>query len=389
MNILLTIHHYLNPNAGAEGVTMQLAEAYRRLGHHVDLFAYDHLPPKLPDSMKKVLFPYFVNKALRNAAEPYDIVDSSSGDAWIWATAARGRRRRRTTLVSRSHGLEHLVHEVLLERSRAGQHRLSWKYPIYHGGFRLWEVAQSFRKADGAVFLNRAEQQFGTSRFGMSASAVIGNGLPSYWLGRPIGDTPLPPEAQIGIAVVGRYDPLKGVLDAAAALTELMRNHRNVRVSFYGTQCDESKVLADYPAELRDRLTVVPRYKREELPEWLTKEHIYLFPTYKEGFPGTLLEAMACGLAPVTTKVPGPSDIVVDGQNGFLVPPADAPALVRAMERLIADRDLLARIRKEANRTVQQYGWDDVARRTLAYYERCRAGKLGGKLREGHGAAEM
>ncbi|MFC5701768.1 glycosyltransferase family 4 protein [Cohnella faecalis] len=375
MKILLTIHHYLNPNAGAEGVTMQLAEAYRRLGHEAELFAYDHLPKKLPFHAKRLLFPYFVSRALRSAAAAYDIVDASSGDAWVWATAGGRGRRKGPTLVARSHGLEHLVHEVLVQRAKDGQHRLSWKYPIYHGGFRLWEVAQSFRKADGAVFLNQAEQSYGRDKFGMNFTAVIGNGIPAYLIGREIAQTPLEADSNVAIAVVGRYGTLKGSLDAAKALAPLMRSRANVTVTFLGTQCEASKVHEDYPAELHARIRVIPRYKHEELPELLKGHHIKLFATVKEGFGMALVEAMACGLAPVTTKIPGPSDIVTDGHDGFLLAPGDADGMYRALDKLVSDRPLLNRIRTEAYRTAQRYGWDDIARRTLAYYEECRDNK--------------
>jgi glycosyltransferase involved in cell wall biosynthesis len=65
-----------------------------------------------------------------------------------------------------------------------------------------------------------------------------------------------------------------------------------------------------------------------------------VLPSYREGMPRTVLEAMAVGRAIVTTDAPGCRDTVVEGENGFLVPPRDAGALADAMRQFIVDPGL-------------------------------------------------
>jgi glycosyltransferase involved in cell wall biosynthesis len=67
---------------------------------------------------------------------------------------------------------------------------------------------------------------------------------------------------------------------------------------------------------------------------------VYVLPSYREGTPRTVLEAMAMGRAIVTTDAPGCSETVVDGDNGFLVPVQDAEALAQAMRRFIEEPSL-------------------------------------------------
>jgi glycosyltransferase involved in cell wall biosynthesis len=67
---------------------------------------------------------------------------------------------------------------------------------------------------------------------------------------------------------------------------------------------------------------------------------VYVLPSYREGMPRTVLEAMATGRAIVTTDVPGCRETVVEGENGFLVPPRDAGALADAMRRFIVQPEL-------------------------------------------------
>jgi glycosyltransferase involved in cell wall biosynthesis len=68
---------------------------------------------------------------------------------------------------------------------------------------------------------------------------------------------------------------------------------------------------------------------------------VYVLPSYREGTPRTVLEAMAVGRAIVTTDAPGCRETVIDGENGFLVPIGDAVALAGAMIRLLENPDVI------------------------------------------------
>ena len=71
---------------------------------------------------------------------------------------------------------------------------------------------------------------------------------------------------------------------------------------------------------------------------------VYVLPSYREGTPRTVLEAMAMGRAVITTDAPGCRETVVDGDNGFLVPVQSVDALTEAMARFIKDPTLAARM---------------------------------------------
>jgi glycosyltransferase involved in cell wall biosynthesis len=80
------------------------------------------------------------------------------------------------------------------------------------------------------------------------------------------------------------------------------------------------------------------------MPATLREAHIVCLPSYREGFSKTLLEAAATGLPIVTSDAPGCRDAVLAGESALLVPPRDATALAEALERLIADPELRARM---------------------------------------------
>lgn len=71
---------------------------------------------------------------------------------------------------------------------------------------------------------------------------------------------------------------------------------------------------------------------------------VYVLPSYREGTPRTVLEAMSIGRAVITTDAPGCRETVVDGDNGFLVPVRSVDALSEAMDRFITDPTLAARM---------------------------------------------
>ena len=89
-----------------------------------------------------------------------------------------------------------------------------------------------------------------------------------------------------------------------------------------------------------------------------------------------LLEAMQAGLPIVASKTGGISDVIEDGVNGMLVPPGDPEALARAIDRLLADRDLAHRLSQGAHQRGKDYDWEVLAERVLAVYRSVTAGRL-------------
>ena len=86
----------------------------------------------------------------------------------------------------------------------------------------------------------------------------------------------------------------------------------------------------------------------------LAQSRIYVLPSYREGTPRTVLEAMSTGRPIITTDAPGCRETVQDGVNGFLVPVKDAGALSLAMEKFITKPDLAESMGKESRRIAEE-----------------------------------
>ncbi|RKH72903.1 glycosyltransferase family 4 protein [Corallococcus aberystwythensis] len=371
MRVLLAIHHPLSQDLGAPGVTLALGRALQARGCTVDYYGYGEAFPgeQHHSALHNLRFPWILSAHLARVARRYDVLDVTTGDAWPWAQAGRPGAARRHALVTRSHGLEHTVSEQLRADAREGKAHLSWKYPLYHGGFRLWEVARTLHLADCSVLLNDADVAYARERLRVPASKLrlVPHGLSEAFHGLP---PPAPPvDGPLRLATVGTFIQRKGREDVIAAVGRLHARGLAFTLTLYGTGTPEPEVRAAFPASVQPHLRVVPHYAHATLPALLAHEEVLLFPSHAEGYGMALVEAMASGLAPVSTPVGVAPSVVHPGRTGLLVPIGDVDALVAAVLELAADPSRRHALRRAAQAEVQGLTWPDIAARTQALYE--------------------
>jgi glycosyltransferase involved in cell wall biosynthesis len=385
MKILLTIHEHLNPNTGASGSTLKLGREYIEMGHQVFFYSFDDLPNYLPYIAKEVLFPEFVAAHISKLMEVngLDVIDSSTGDIWFWAKNFSKPKHKSTLLVTRSHGLENLWHLQLLEDVRLNQIKLSWKYFLYRGSIQLWEVQNSLHYSDLVYLLNTQEKKYSIEQLGIQTEKikVLANGIPERFLNLPFKYATQNTDSVIRIAQIGTYIPRKGIQYGKYAINNILSRYPQVEIGFFGTKCKEcpnaEQIYADFNPEFWNRITVIPSYEHENLPSLLQDYHIKLFPTLREGFSLALVEAMACGLAPVTTFHPAALEVVRDAYNGMIVPFRDSIAIEKALEKLIKEGNYLETLRRNAYFTAQEYSWKTIAQNTLSFYQNALSQKRG------------
>ena len=117
-----------------------------------------------------------------------------------------------------------------------------------------------------------------------------------------------------------------------------------------------------------DRVVFVPA--TSQIQDYFRAADVYAMPSLREGLPIALLEAMACGLACVASRLPGATDVMVQDQvNGLLVPPQDPTALATALAAVITDPAKAAQMGAAARRTVEdRYTMERVADMWLDAY---------------------
>jgi glycosyltransferase involved in cell wall biosynthesis len=115
---------------------------------------------------------------------------------------------------------------------------------------------------------------------------------------------------------------------------------------------------------------------RTDVVELLQQSWGFVMPSRWEGMPNALLEAMACGLPCVATRVSGSEDIISDGVNGLLVEPEQPAELAQALRRSIEDAELAQRLGREGRATVvRDYQLTTIVEQCLELYRRRLAGE--------------
>src|SRR5215216_563322 len=169
------------------------------------------------------------------------------------------------------------------------------------------------------------------------------------------------------VLFVGRLAPQKGVgtLVAAAGLLK----HPSAQVILVGDG-PERKALQREAKRIGvgDRVRFEGFVAHERLPAVLAHAYLLVLPSIYEELGTVLLEAMQVGLPIVASKTGGIPDVIEDGVNGMLVPPGDPEALVRAIDLLLANRDLACRPSEGAQERGKDYDWEVLAERVLAVY---------------------
>ncbi len=130
--------------------------------------------------------------------------------------------------------------------------------------------------------------------------------------------------------------------------------------------------LRELAAELgvAEQVQFVGAVSREDIPRLLAGVDVAVCLPWYEPFGIVPLEIMACARPLVGTAVGGLLDTVDDGRTGLLVPPKSPQMAARAVQRLLADADLRARMGARARRKVERlYDWDRVAQATESVYE--------------------
>ena len=138
---------------------------------------------------------------------------------------------------------------------------------------------------------------------------------------------------------LGRLNRDKGILDLATAFAQLCRQRDDVWLALVGP--DEQGLQArirQLCAQCADRLRMVDYTGQPE--RFMAASDVFCLPSYREGFGTVILEAAACGVPGIASRIYGVTDAVVDGETGILFAPGDTIALAAAMARLAGDPQL-------------------------------------------------
>lgn len=167
----------------------------------------------------------------------------------------------------------------------------------------------------------------------------------------------------------GRFIQRKGISFLMGAWKEVVNNFPEAKLLLLGDGplLEEMKRMA---RELGIASSVDFRGHVNQIADFLHATDIFVLPSLQEGLPNSLLEAMACGLPVVATRIGGVTDIVKNGESGILVKPGDSKDLAQGILRLLKDDEFAAYIASNAYKTIKNsYSIDSIAPRYIELYK--------------------
>lgn len=161
----------------------------------------------------------------------------------------------------------------------------------------------------------------------------------------------------VSFLMIARFLGDKGVREYGEAARRLKELHPGVRVSLVGDldASPDSISRTELYQLVAGGIDLIGRLS--DVRPALAEHSVYVLPSYREGTPRSVLEALSVGRAVITTDAPGCRETVIEGENGFLVPPRDARALFGAMLRFVAQPELATKM-GQASRALAERKYD-------------------------------
>jgi glycosyltransferase involved in cell wall biosynthesis len=155
--------------------------------------------------------------------------------------------------------------------------------------------------------------------------------------------------------LIGRMLKDKGVQEFLNAAKRLKVSYPEAVFRLVGPHDDHPATVPWSHIQERIKTGMVEYFgETDDIRPFMAEASVYVLPSYREGTPRSVLEAMAMGRPVITTDVPGCRETVIDGENGFLVPVGDAGALADAMEHIILHPELLERMGKRGREIAEE-----------------------------------
>lgn len=170
---------------------------------------------------------------------------------------------------------------------------------------------------------------------------------------------------------LGRMHQPKGIFDLLEAVARLSRDFPQLELLCGGDGDADAVNRRAEELDIQDRVRLLGWVRGQEKQALLASAGVFVLPSYHEGLPMSILEAMAAGLPVVSTRVGGIPDAITSGKEGFLIEPGDVDALEDSLRRLLANPEL-ARSMGEAGlcKVAAEFDADKVMPQIEALYRK-------------------
>ena len=359
MRILMACSVPSRREGGAAALIYNLGEQLEKRGHSLtylfreDLLGQDDISPRFSD----LIFSHRLYRYIARDPGKFSIVNLHAPAGVVYGIHRRWLGTRGLPpYVMMLHGLEERRVYVQSREEKKGR---AWHFKLRN---RLWHRFYTFplfrgaiRTADGAHAHSRDVWNILHLKYNMDSDRAwyVPSGVePRFFVPRRYELTG-PPK----LLYAGTWLDQRGIFYLREALEALAAKIPDITMTFAGCHCPPETILEFFGPTLASTVSVQPTVPSGQMQDLFASHDIFLFPSLMEGLPGVLLEAMASGMPVITSETCGMPDVVEDGFNGLLVPPADARAIEEAVLRLAGSIELRQSLGQAAQQTMSRYTW--------------------------------
>jgi glycosyltransferase involved in cell wall biosynthesis len=174
------------------------------------------------------------------------------------------------------------------------------------------------------------------------------------------------PDNSVVLLSIGEMNKTKNHETVLKALVQL----KNKNYVYLVCGCGE---LESYLMNLADKFSISNKVKflgfRNDIPEICIASDIFVFPSYREGLPVSVMEAMSAGLPVICARIRGNTDLIQDGYGGFIHAPEDCIGFAQSIDKLIENNELRKEMGKRNKEEVKKYDKHVVKERMKEIYQ--------------------
>lgn len=365
-------------HGGIEMAVSSLANALCEQGYQVELLCTYQLGEPAYPLDSRVVITYLTDCAPNRrefaqaaaSGNPFSILR----EAWravrtLWRKYASMRRAIRGVKTGTILSTRHEYSRLLSRYGRPGVLKIAQLHQDHRFSSRLLrQIARGYRKIDSLVVPTR---QSAVEMRAMLAPVLPG--LPCFAIPHflpQLGELSSP-DRQKQVIAVGRLHPEKGFLRMLRVWRDVSLRHPDFRLKIVG-EGDELSRLRDQcrALDIENSVVFAGALPHEQVLSEMAHSWCYWMTSLEESFGYVLIEAMSCAIPVLAYDVrTGPSEIITDGVNGFLVKDGDECAMAARLDTLLSDRELCAALGREGRETAELYKKEVVLKRWIQLLE--------------------
>jgi glycosyltransferase involved in cell wall biosynthesis len=371
VNILMSAGVPRRHEGGVAAIVYNFGRELESRGHRVEYLFYEDLlsEAEMKGRFRDLRFSLRVARHIRKNRDRYSVVNLHAPIGFVyglsrWIFPSSGYPPYVMTL----HGLvERFVRVMAREDEKGKAWHFSLKNRLWYRIYHRPRFVLAIKTLDRAHCYSRDVWTMLQLKYNLDSDKVayIPNGVEKrFFISRKKHD-----REPLRLLYAGTWLDQRGIFYLRDALNGLNTRFKDWTLTIVGAGIPAVELESFFGAGLREQIIILPIVPAKDMQHVYGEYDIFVFPSLMEGLPSVILESMAAGMAVITTETCGMADVVEDGFNGLLIPPANAEAIEDAILRLAQSPSLRQQLGQAAQESMKRLTWEKSAEKLEKVFE--------------------